>query len=221
MAAAQAGDLALADRIVAAVDDDVILLSDVHQVIELGLAEPQGGEDESNVERRVLDGLIDQKLRFHEIDRFGFTDVPASDVEEAYQSFLQKFSSDAAALRVIEDAGLDGKSVRRLFARQLMVLTYVDERLGARVFVSVDDIEKYYDEELAPTLQSSGAEMPPLADVREQIRALIREERLNREIERWTEALRAEADVVDYWDADASDLPPVVAASAEKSSDGE
>ena len=36
------------------------------------------------------------------------------------------------------------KDLRQLVARQLMVLTYVDEQLGPRVFVSLDDINAYY-----------------------------------------------------------------------------
>jgi len=36
--------------------------------------------------------------------------------------------------------------------------------------------------------------------VREKIREVLREQRLNEEIERWTEELRREADIEDYFD---------------------
>ena len=44
------------------------------------------------------------------------------------------------------------KNLRQLVARQLMVLAYVDEQLGPRVFVSLDDINNYYRTVLAPDL---------------------------------------------------------------------
>ena len=55
---------------------------------------------------------------------------------------------------------------------------------------------------------SSGETAPPLPEVREQIRAVIREQRLNEEIDRWTEELRIEADIDDFFDAPLDELPP-------------
>jgi len=95
-------------------------------------------------------------------------------------------------------------------ARQLSVLAYVEQRLGPRVFVGVEEIRRYYDEELVPELARDGQPPPPIDQVREQIRALLRERRLNEEIDRWTEELRAAADVVDLLDAPARPLPPEV-----------
>lgn len=40
---------------------------------------------------------------------------------------------------------------------------------------------------------------------------MLREQRLNEEIERWTAELRGEADVVDYFESEHDTLPPVVA----------
>ena len=42
------------------------------------------------------------------------------------------------------------------------------------------------------------ATLPPYEDVAEQIRELVRERKLNAEIERWTEQLRAETRVLIY-----------------------
>ena len=46
--------------------------------------------------------------------------------------------------------------------------------------------------------------------MRESIRAVLRERRLNDEIDRWTADLRGKADVVDYLDREARPLPPLV-----------
>ena len=80
-------------------------------------------------------------------------------------------------------------------------------------FVSVDDIARYYDEELLPEPRQGGAgagDIPTLDSVRESIRAVLRERRLNDEVDRWTADLRAKADVVDYLDHEPRELPPVV-----------
>ena len=51
--------------------------------------------------------------------------------------------------------------------------------------------------------------MPPIESVRESIRALLKEQRLNEEISRWTEDLRRQADVIDNFASLHAELPPV------------
>ena len=76
--------------------------------------------------------------------------------------------------------------------------------------MSVEDIRRHYDEELKPELERRGEVVPPIETVREAIRAVIREQRLNEEIDRWTAGLRAKADVEEYLDSGRRELPPVV-----------
>ena len=57
--------------------------------------------------------------------------------------------------------------------------------------------------------------------MREQIRAVLREQRLNDEIAAWTEELRRDADVVDYFDTELGELPPVVASEGVEDSSSE
>src|SRR5690606_25304528 len=158
--------------------------------------------------RRVLDGLIEQRLRLHEIGRFGFEDASFEDVETQFAALRGQFADDAALAVELERLGLTENDVRQLLSRQLAVLGYVEERLGPRVLVDADEIRRYYDEELAPRMAAESAPLPPIDEVREAIRAVLRERELNLEIERWTAELRAAADVVDLFDAPERPLPP-------------
>ena len=78
------------------------------------------------------------------------------------------------------------------------------------MFVDLDDIQRYYERELVPELRRRQASVPPLATVREEIRDLLRERRLNEEIERWTEELRREADIEDYFDTHNAAPAPIL-----------
>jgi hypothetical protein len=207
---AKPSDLELVDRVVAVVDEDPILLSDVERVIGLRLVEARPDESRRALESRVLDGLIEQRLRLHEIARFGFEEAPLEDVEKQFGNLRSQFPDEASFRAELDRLGLDESAVRQVLARQLSILAYVEERLGPRVFVGVDDIRHYYEETLTPELRKQGKPVPPLDDVREQIRAVLRESRLNDEIDRWTDDLRKKADVVDLLDAPERPLPPVV-----------
>ncbi|MEO7795414.1 MAG: hypothetical protein ABIV06_11640 [Thermoanaerobaculia bacterium] len=208
-----AGEPTLVDRVVAVVDEDPILNSDIERVLRLGLVPEIAGEQVADERRRALDMAIEQKLRLHEVDRFGFEESPLAAVDRQMEETRSRFPSEEAFRAELLRLGLDETALRQLLARQLSVLAYVEERLGPRVFVSVDDIGHYYDEELLPELRKNGAgpgDIPALDSVRESIRAVLRERRLNDEIDRWTDDLRSKADVVDYLDREARPLPPVV-----------
>ena len=205
---AVAAQVEVVDRILAVVSEDPILASDVDRMIALELVERRQGESDVDLRRRVLDQLIEEKLRFHELDRFGFAEVPVQKVDDQFEAVSSRYGGEERLAERLERLGLDELGLRQLLARQLMVLIYVEERLGPRVFVDLEDIRAYHSEVLTPELESGGATVPPIQEVREQIRAVLKEQRLNEEIERWTEELRAEADVDDYFDSEHSGPPP-------------
>ena len=198
------------DRILAVVEDDPILASEVDQVISFGIAKQEEAEDDRAFRRRILDYLIEERLRFHEVDRFGFAEVPVEIVDEQFQELQTQVGGPDRFVEVMEGLGLDEQGVRQVLARQVMVWVYVEERLGARIFVGLDDIRAYYDEVLVPQLQEGGQPVPPLEEVREAIRTVVREQRINEELERWTIELLQQADIEDYFESNYASLPPVV-----------
>ena len=201
----------LLDRVVALVDSDPILLSEVERVITHGLVpEAERGGDEKTVRRRVLDALIEQRLRLHEVERSRFGDVDVRAVEEQVARLRAGFPDEAAFQARLAALDLDLAGLRQLLAGQLLTLTYVEERLGSRVFVGLDEIRRHYEEVLVPDLRARGTAAPPLEQVREPIRQLLREQRLEEEIARWTAQLRRDADVIDLLDRTPGELPPVV-----------
>jgi len=199
----------LKDRVLAVVDEDPILASDLDRVIKLGLQQARPGETDEQLRRRVLDELIEERLRFHEIDRFGFEQVPVEEIEENVAKIRARFPDEESFRKALKEVGLDLQGLRRLVSRQLLVLIYVDERLGARVFVSPDDIQKYYRTVLAPEMQKQGQPAPSLDEVRDQIREVLKQQKLNQELATWTNELRARADIVVYPDSAGKPLPPV------------
>jgi hypothetical protein len=209
---AAAGPATLRDRVLAVVDEDPVLASDVERAIRLGLEQPRPGEADERFRRRVLDALIDQRLQFHEIDRFNFEQVPVDEIQKRVADIRSRFPDEAAFQKALKEVGLDPKTLRQLVARQLLVLTYVDERLGARVFVGSDELNRYYREVLTPEMQKRGQQPPPLEDVREDIRETLKQQKMTQEMAKWTQELRNKADIAIYSLAQQANapLPPVV-----------
>jgi hypothetical protein len=205
-----AGPMTLVDRVVAVVDEDPIFLSDVERIIGLGLAEPAAGETAGELRRRVLDQLVDQRLRFHEVERYDFGPLPLEQVEARLAEIRARFPEPPSFEARLAELGLSEAGLRYLLTRQLRVLVYIDERLRPRVFVDPEDVREYYEGVLKPRAAAAGVELPPLDDMRQEIRQILRDVRLNEQIEIWTEELRLEAEIVDHLDRPQEPLPPVV-----------
>lgn len=200
----------LKDRVVAVVDEDPILESDLNRAIALGFSQRRGGEAEGAFRRRALDELIQDRLRFHEVDRFGFEDVPVEDIEERLAKIRASFGSPGEFQKVLRDNGLTTESVRQIVTRQLLVWTYVQERLGPGVFVDAESINRHYRERLVPEMKRLGKTPPPVEDLRQEILEVLQAEKLNQELEKWTEELRRKADIAVYLDNPIGKAPPVV-----------
>jgi len=201
----------LVDRVLAVVDEDPILQSDVDRAVKLGLQKPNPGEATEPFRRRVLNQLVEERLRSHEVDRFGFTEVPVETVEAEVAKIQKSFPDDRAFQKALAEVGLSLQGLRQRVTQQLLVLTYVDERLGPRVLIGSDEISKYYRTVLVPQMQKLGQPAPPPEEVRDQIREILKQQKLTAEMAKWTEELRNKADVVIHPEAGAAaGLPPVV-----------
>ncbi|MEM8960987.1 MAG: hypothetical protein AAGD38_05875 [Acidobacteriota bacterium] len=200
----------LVDRIVAVVDEDPILYSDLDRAIALGSVEVREDETRFELERRVLDGLIDQRLQLHAIERYGAIAVPSEAVTARIAALREPFASDEAFAAHLATLELDETKLHELILRQLRVVRYIEERLAPRVFVDLDEIEAYYDGPFRLMIERMLDPMPPLAEVRDGIRILLEERRLDDEISGWTEDLRDEAQIVDLLERSPKPLPPVI-----------
>ena len=138
--------------------------------------------------------------------------MPVDDIQKRVAKIRSRFPDEAAFQKALKEVGLDPKTLRQLVARQLLVLTYVDERLGARVFVGPDELNRYYREVLTPEMQKRGQQPPPLEDVREDIREILKQQKLTQEMAKWTQELRTQGRRRHLLPAQPADrpLPPVV-----------
>jgi hypothetical protein len=186
------------DRIAAVVDRQVITVSEVTQMVTLQFFPRTPGSSEDDHHHSVLEALIAQALRYRDVERFGAEDVPKDSIETRVQEIVKRFPAPAdfdAALRKVE---LSPDEFRALVKRELQVEQYIQERFAPLIFVSNEEIEAYYRGPWSQQRRARGLPIPALADVREEIRALLKASRLQEQIDKWTAQLRARANVDIY-----------------------
>jgi hypothetical protein len=185
------------DRIAAVIDQQVLTVSEVTQMVEIRFF-PRTSDSDDDYRHDVLDALIAQALRLRDVERFGAQDIPADTIEARLGEIRGRFANETEFTAALARAELTLDEVRALVKRQLQVEAYIEERFAPLVFVSAEDIEAYYRGPWAAQRRERGLALPPLEQVREEVRLAVRSTRVQQEIDRWTAQLRGRANVDVY-----------------------
>ena len=186
------------DRVAATIDQQVLTVSEINQMAEIRFFARAAGQSDDDFRHDILEALIAQALRFRDVERFGAQDIPKDSIETRLGDIQRRFASPADFAAAVQHAELTLDEVRALVKRELQVEAYVQERFAPMIFVSNEDIESTYAGTWAQQRRQRGLPIPPLTEVREEIRTLIRSRQLQLEIDKWTGQLRARANVDIY-----------------------
>jgi hypothetical protein len=192
------------DLIVALVNGDVITRSDLLWNVALDPASPSpAGRVSTDVLRQTLEVVIDQRLVLQEASRLPSDEVTQKEIEDYKAALIKRFSSPQMAgaaesvfSQRIQSVGLTSDRLNELIAQRILIERFVEFRFKSFVFVSEQEVQKYYDERLVPEMRSRGVVPPPLKDVRDQIVPILRREKVNDEIDRWLPDARRRAEIV-------------------------
>jgi SurA N-terminal domain. len=186
------------DRIAAVVDQQVLTVSEVNQMVEVRFFPTPAGKSDDDYRRDILEALIAQALRYRDVERFGAQDISKNSIEARFAEIQHRFKTPQEIDAALARSALTLDELRTLIKRQLQVEAYIQERFAPLIFVANDDIATYYNGPWRQQRTERGLPVPPLNDVREEIRTLIRSRQLDQQIKTWTAQLRARANVDVY-----------------------
>jgi tRNA isopentenyl-2-thiomethyl-A-37 hydroxylase MiaE len=195
LVASGAVQAAVVDRIAAVVQSDVITVSEVDQMVQLRILPRTAVRSDDDYRKDVLDALVSQALRYKDVERFGSEDIPRDTVEARTGQIIKRFPSEADFTAALAASQLTLEEFRTIVKRQLQVEAYIQERFSPMIFIPNEDIETFYKGTWSMQRRQRGLPVPPLDDVREEIRTLLKSTQLQAEIDRWTAQLRARANV--------------------------
>ena len=186
------------DRVAAVIDRQVLTVSEIGQMVEIRFFPRTAGQSEDDYRHSVLESLIAQSLRFRDVERFGAQDIPKDSIEARLRDISARFPTPADFNAAVARAELTPDEVRALVKRELQVEAYIQERFAPMIFVATEEIESYYNGPWSQQRRQRGLPIPPLNEVREEIRTALKSSRLQTEVDQWTAQLRARANVDVY-----------------------
>ena len=171
----------LLDRIVARIENDVILLSDIRLLSGYQLLV----DGKSETDSEILERLVDQWIVRNEANVAHTPQPSEADIDRGVKRLAEGFSSqeDYQARRKL--AGLSEADVRRITAAQLFLNSYLDARFRPSVQVTEKAIEEFYKSSLLPRAQSRGTAPPTLEAAHDYIQEALVQIGINEQADRW------------------------------------
>jgi hypothetical protein len=184
------------DRIVARVDTDIILLSDVRT-----LAKYQSLlDDKTESDAQILDRLIDQWIVRNEAKASLFPQPSDPDVQRSLERLKRAFSTPEAFEERKKQAGLSDEELFRMARLQLYLSNYLDSRFRSATHVDDQDIEEFYKTRLVPRAESRGQTPPTLEAARPYIQEALVQKAINEQADRWLKESRGRLKVENLLD---------------------
>ena len=175
------------DRIVARVDTDIILLSEVRALARYQLF--VDGKSETDAE--ILDRLIDQWIVRNEAKAALFPQPSDEEVKRSLERLKRSFSSPEEFEERKKQSGLTDEDVERMLRAQLYLGNYLDSRFRASIQINEKDIEEFYKTRIIPRAESRGQTPPTLDAARGFIQEALVQRAINVQSERWLKESRA------------------------------
>jgi len=175
------------DRIVARVENDVILMSDVRQLAEYQVF--VDGKAESD--QQILDRLIDQWIVRTEAAAARFPQPSDQDVERSLARLKRSFSDSDSFDERKKQSGLTDEEILRQLKSQLYLSNYLDSRFRASIQIDDNAIAAFYKDRVVPRAESRGQTPPTLEAAHDFIQEALVQRAINEQSDKWLKESRS------------------------------
>ncbi len=175
------------DRIVARVENDVILMSDIRQLAEYQVF--VDGKAESD--EQILERLIDQWIVRTEAAAARFPQPSDQDVERSRARLKRSFSNSESFEERKKQSGLTDEEILRQLKSQLYLSNYLDSRFRASIQIDDNAIADFYKNRVAPRAESRGQTPPTLEAAHDFIQEALVQRAINEQSDKWLKESRS------------------------------
>jgi parvulin-like peptidyl-prolyl isomerase len=184
------------DRIVARVENDVILLSDLKELKEY----QELVDGQSEADNVLLDRLVDQWVVRSEADLSRFPQPTDAEIDRGVARVEKSFGAPEEFERRKKQAGLSDVEVRKMVAGQLYLSNYLDSRFRPSAQINDSAVADFYKNAVVPRAKARGQEPPTLEASRDIIQEALIEKDINEQADRWLKESRSRLHVEKYLD---------------------
>ncbi len=190
------------DRVVAIVNGDLILESDVEADQRFAAFQPFN-EARPMTREGLINRLIDRALILQQMALQ--PEAPITDAEvDAELALLRKSipkcaayhcQTDAGWEKFVADQGFTVEEVRERWRTRMQILRFIEERFRMGIRIEPSEIDDYYKTTMLPVYQKEGVAPPAEATLADRIQEILLQQRVDKLLDDWLTALRAQGSV--------------------------
>jgi peptidyl-prolyl cis-trans isomerase SurA len=192
------------DRVVAVVNNQAILASDIQDEIRLSVLDPVRGGMGTLTPQRALQQLIGRTLIQQQIrqeDEQAVAPTPedlAARLKEIRTEIpacvRENCASDEGWKAFLAAHDLSEERVEAYLRYRVEILRFIEERFRQGIRITPQEIENYYRNTLLPQY-SKPADIPPLDKVSQRIQEILLQQHVNALFDDWLNNLRKQGDI--------------------------
>lgn len=192
------------DRVVAIVNGDIVLDSDVDEEHRLETIQPYAGTAGTTVTReREIERLVNRSLILQQAKLQPEDLIVDADVDKEIAGLRKTLpgcrqvdcTSDAGWASFLSSHGFGVAEFHTRWKQRMQVLAFIQERFGAGTTVSAAQVRDYYNKTMLPQYAAAHARPAPLSAVEPRIREVLQQQQVSNLLRDWLQSLRAQGSI--------------------------
>jgi hypothetical protein len=201
------GQFVTLDHVVAVINGDVLLESDVEEEMHFAALEPFEANFEANrgedTRQAAMRRLINRDLMVKQMKEQQQASVPTSDADaekslkelRAHLPQCPDCASEDGWKAFLAANDLTNQEVIDHWKQRLAILRFIDLRFRAGIRISHESVADYYAKSVVPAFDRQHQTAPPLQVVSARIQEVLLQQQVNALLQDWLKSLRDEGSV--------------------------
>ena len=191
------------DRVVAVVNGDVILESDIDEERRFEEIQPFRSVQDST-RAKIIERLVDRELILQQAallpeDQVSDTalDQQLAKLRKDIPACKQQYhcDSDEGWAKFLGDHGFTVEEFRSRWRQRMQLLKFIEVRFSNGISVSDDEVKTYYERTMLPEYARRKVTPPPLDTIKQRIEEVLVQQQVSALLEDWLKSLRAQGSV--------------------------
>lgn len=191
------------DRVVAVVNGDLILESDVDEETRFEEIQPYRTTDENHSREATVRRLIDRLLILQQAELEPETAISDKELDAQLMTLRKDIpeckqyhcETDAGWEKYINAHGFTVEEFRKRWRERMELLRFIEVRFRNGIQISDDDVKNYYDKTMLPEYAERHMTPPKLETISPRIEEVLLQQQVGNLLRDWLTSLRAQGRV--------------------------
>ena len=197
------GEGVLVDQVIAVVNNELVLESDVDEDKRFQAFQPYSNPNRTFSRQAAIERLVDRTLILQQAKLQPDAAVTDAEVQTQLQALRKEIpackeyhcETDAGWAKFVAHEGFTVDELNTRWKQRMQVLRFIEIRFRSGIDISKEQIQEYYDTKLLPEYAKRNAPAPKLAAISDRIQEILLQQQVSALLVDWLKSLKAQGTV--------------------------